>query len=136
MTTPRRAGNEPRRPDPTRTARLQRDAGFERGRAITKGIAFGSVAAVAVAGVYLSQSLPGHAASPGTTTSGTTGGVGSTGAPVSAGGSSGGASTGSSSGTSDGTSSGSAASQGSGISAPASAPAPSYQQAPVTSGSS
>lgn len=121
MSTPRRAGNQPRRSDPTRTARLQRDAGFERGRAITKGIAFGSVAAVAVAGVYLSQSIPGHAASPGTTTSGTTSGVGGTGAPVPG----------------SGTSSGSAsASQGSGISAPASAPAPSYQQAPVTSGSS
>ena len=118
MSTPRRAGTDPRRSDPTRTARLQRDAGFERGRAITKGIAFGSVAAVAVAGVYLSQSIPGHAASPGSSTSGTTSGVG---APVPG------------SGTSSGSSS---ASQGSGISAPASAPAPSYQQAPVTSGSS
>lgn len=133
MSTPRHAGNQPRRSDPTRTARLQREAGFERGRAITKGIAFGSVAAVAVAGAYLSQTIPGHAASPGTSTSGTTSGVGGTAAPVPGSGTSGGVS----GGTSDGVSGGSAAaSQGSGISAPASAPAPSYQQAPVTSGSS
>ena len=129
MSTPRRAGTQPRRSDPTRTARLQREAGFERGRAITKGIAFGSVAAVAVAGAYLSQSIPGHAASPGTSTSGSTSGVGGAGAPVPDGGASSGVSSGSSGGSAT-------ASQGSGISAPASAPAPSYQQAPVTSGSS
>jgi len=129
MSTPRRAGTQPRRSDPTRTARLQREAGFERGRAITKGIAFGSVAAVAVAGAYLSQSIPGHAASPGTSTSGTTSGVGGTVAPVPDSGTSGGTTSGASGGSAS-------ASQGSGLSAPASAPAPSYQQAPVTSGSS
>ncbi|HEY5109498.1 MAG TPA: hypothetical protein VII96_07795 [Acidimicrobiales bacterium] len=118
MSTPRRVGTTPRRPDPTRAARLQRDAGLERGRAITKGIAFGSVAAVAVAGVYLSQSLPGHTATSNPSTSGTA---------------SSGASTPAGSGSSDGTA---AASPGSGISAPASAPAPAYQQAPVVSGSS
>ncbi|HEX7443395.1 MAG TPA: hypothetical protein VF320_05895, partial [Acidimicrobiales bacterium] len=123
MSTPRRAGTQPRRSDPTRTARLQREAGFERGRSITKGIAFGSVAAVAVAGAYLSQSIPGHAASPGTSTSGTTSGVGGTVAPAPDSGTSGGVSGGVSSGTTSGTSGGSAtASQGSGISAPASAP--------------
>ena len=35
---------------------------IERARSVTKGVAFGSVAAVAVAGVYLSQALPGHTA--------------------------------------------------------------------------
>ena len=120
MSTPRRATTSAGRPDPARAARLQRDAGLERGRSITKGVAFGSVAAVAVAGIYLSQALPGHAASPGTSvpagTAGTAGGGATTGA---------------------GSSSGSGAVQaGSGISAPAAAPAPSYQQAPVVSGSS
>ena len=119
MSTPRRATTSAGRPDPARAARLQRDAGLERGRSITKGVAFGSVAAVAVAGIYLSQALPGHAASPGTNTTvpaGTAGGGATTGA---------------------GSSSGSGAVQaGSGISAPAAAPAPSYQQAPVVSGSS
>jgi len=117
MSTPRRATNSAGRPDPARAARLQRDAGLERGRSITKGVAFGSVAAVAVAGIYLSRALPGHAASPGTTVpSGTAGAAATSGA---------------------GSSSGSGAVQaGSGISAPAAAPAPSYQQAPVVSGSS
>src|SRR5665213_3485998 len=78
MTTSRRAAQPPRRPDPTRAARLQRDAGLERGRTITKGLAFGSVAAVAVAGIYLSQALPGHAASPGTTVPSGTSGAGAT----------------------------------------------------------
>ena len=116
MSTPRRATTAGR-PDPARAARRQRDAGLERGRTITKGVAFGSVAAVAVAGIYLSQALPGHAASPGTTVpSGTAGGGATSGA---------------------GSSSGSGAvPAGSGISAPAAAPAPSYQQAPVVSGSS
>ena len=122
MSTPRRAGTQPSRTDPTRTARLQREAGFERGRTITKGIAFGSVAAVAVAGIYLSQALPGHAASPGTTVPSGTSGAGAT-APTG--------------NTGAGSSYGSGGAQaGSGISAPAAAPAPSYQQAPVVSGSS
>ena len=62
MTTPRRAGSSPFRSDPRGTARYQRDAALERSRSVTKGIAFASVAAVAAAGVYLSQSLPGHSA--------------------------------------------------------------------------
>jgi len=68
MTSTRRSAA--RHPDPIRGARLHRDAALERSRTITKGIAFGSVAAVAVAGVYLSQALPGHAASTGTGGSG------------------------------------------------------------------
>jgi len=120
MSTPRGAGTPSLRRDPSRAARLQRDAGLERGRIITKGIAIGSVAAVAVAGVYLSQALPGHAASPSSSTSGTTGVGASTPGPV---------------GSVDATGS-AASSQGSGISAPTSAPAPAYRQAPVVSGSS
>jgi hypothetical protein len=123
MSTPRRATTSAGRPDPARAARLQRDAGLERGRTITKGVAFGSVAAVAVAGIYLSQALPGHAASPGTTVpSGTSGAGGTAGAGATSG---------------AGSSSGSGAvPAGSGISAPAAVPAPSNQQAPVVSGSS
>ncbi len=75
MSANRRAGNQQPRIDPTRAARLQRDAGIERARTITKGLAFGSVAAVACAGLYLSQALPGHAASS-TGTAGTTGTAG------------------------------------------------------------
>ena len=112
------------RQDPSRAARRQRDAGLERGRTITKGIAAVSVAAVAAAGVYLSQALPGHSASTSTTNSGTAGAV--TPAAPSA----------SPSGGSSSSSAGSSAGSGSGISAPAAAPAPAYQQAPVTSGSS
>ncbi len=105
------------RQDPSYAARQQRDAGLERGRTITKGIAAASVAAVAVAGVYLSQALPGHSSSTSTSTSGS--GAATPVAP------------------SDGSSSvSSGSSASSGISAPASAPAPAYQQAPVTSGSS
>jgi hypothetical protein len=119
MTTPRRAGAPPRRPDPNRAARLQRDAGLERSRSLTKGIAFGSVAAVAVAGVYLSQSLPGHAATPSASTS--SGAAAGSGAASS----------------NSGGSSGYEAPTGGGVSAPAQAPvqAP-VQQAPVVSGSS
>jgi hypothetical protein len=106
--------------DPSHAARRQRDAGLERGRTITKGIAAASVAAVAVAGVYLSQALPGHSTSTSTPNSGSAGAV--TPADPSA-------------APSDGSSS-SGSSAGSGISTPASAPAPAYQQAPVTSGSS
>ncbi len=75
MSANRRAGNQQPRIDPTRAARLQRDAGIERARTITKGLAFGSVAAVACAGLYLSQALPGHAASS-TGTAGTNGTAG------------------------------------------------------------
>ena len=123
MSAPRRAGTPSRHPDPTRAARLQRDAGVERGRNITKGIAYGSLASVVVAGVYLSQSLPGHAASPSSSRFSTA----SSGASAPA------ASQGP--GSSDGSA---AASQASGISAPASAPAPAptNQQAPVVSGAS
>jgi len=117
MSTTRRVGTSPRRPDPTRAARLQREAGFERSRTITKGVAFGSVAAVAAAGIYLSQALPGHTTSTGSTGSGATSAGASTPAAAVPSG-------------------GSAASQGSGISTPAAAPTPAYQQAPVVSGSS
>ena len=110
------------RQDPSYAARRQRDAGLERGRTITKGIAAASVAAVAAVGVYLSQALPGHAASTSTANSGTASPVTPAATPDD----------GSSSVPSDGSS----ASSGSGISAPASAPAPAYRQAPVTSGSS
>ena len=76
MSTPRRAGTSPAAPTRPAPHASSATPGSSVGRTITKGIAFGSVAAVAVAGVYLSQSLPGHAASPGTSTSGTTSGVG------------------------------------------------------------
>ena len=112
------------RQDPSYAARRQRDAGLERGRTITKGIAAASVAAVAAVGVYLSQALPGHAAS--TSTANSTAGAASPVTPAAT------PDDGSSSVPSDGSS----ASSGSGISAPASAPAPAYRQAPVTSGSS
>jgi hypothetical protein len=107
------------RKDPSHAARRQRDAGLERGRTITKGVAAASVAAVAAAGLYLSQALPGHSASTSTSGSGTAGAATPT---AQSGGSS--------------SYSGSSAAAGTGISAPASAPAPAYQQAPVTSGSS
>lgn len=115
MTSTRRSAA--RHPDPIRGARLQRDAALERSRTITKGIAFGSVAAVAVAGVYLSQALPGHAASTGT---GGSGAVTPSGADSSSSGS------GSSS---VGASSPSATSP----SAPAYTPAPAPSQQPVVS---
>ena len=94
---------------------------MERSRSITKGLAFGSVAAVAVAGVYLSQALPGHAASTSTSNSGAAGaatpgaGAGSAYSDPYA---------------------GSSAQSGSGISSPAAAPQPSYQQPTVSSGGS
>ena len=123
MSATRRHGT--RGPDPTRAARIQRDAAIERGRSLTKGIAFGSVAVVAVAGVYLSQALPGH-----TTTSTTTSG-GSTPA---------GAATPAGAGASSGASSGGAYSGGSASysspSAPAYTPAPAYSQGPVVSSGS
>jgi len=62
MSSSRRAANSKGRHDPTHAARAQRDAGLERGRTITKGMAFGSVAAVVIGGVYFSQAIPGHAA--------------------------------------------------------------------------
>ena len=122
MSTPRYAGTSPLRPDPKRAARVQRDAGLERSRAITKGIAFGSVAVVAVAGVYLSQALPGHAATPQSSTAQS--GTGSAGASTAS--------------PSGGDSSGYVAPSGGGVSAPVSPPvqAPQIQQAPVVSGSS
>jgi hypothetical protein len=121
MTTTGRSSSRGRQ-DPSHAARRQRDAGLERGRSLTKGIAAVSVAAVAATGVYLSQALPGHSASTPTST----GGSGAVGAatPVAP-----------SSGSSAASSSG-GSSAGAGISTPAAAPAPAYQQAPVTSGSS
>ncbi|HEY4928007.1 MAG TPA: hypothetical protein VIH95_02585 [Acidimicrobiales bacterium] len=132
MTTSRRAAQPPRRPDPTRAARLHRDAGLERGRSITKGIAFGSVAAVAVAGVYLSQSLPGHAATSGSSTSGTT----SPGASAPSDPAASATQSAPSSSTGAGASAGYTAPSGAGVSAPATVPAPTYRPAPVVSGSS
>jgi len=127
MSATRRHGT--RGPDPTRAARIQRDAAIERGRSLTKGIAFGSVAVVAVAGVYLSQALPGHT----TTSTTTSGGSTPAGAATPAG-------AGASSGASSGTSSGGAYSGGSASysspSAPAYTPAPAYSQAPVVSSGS
>ena len=119
MTTTGRSSSRGRQ-DPSHAARRQRDAGLERGRSLTKGIAAVSVAAVAATGVYLSQALPGHSASTPTSTAGAVGAA----TPVAP-----------SSGSSVGSSSG-GSSAGAGISTPAAAPAPAYQQAPVTSGSS
>jgi len=116
MSAPRRAGSTPRI-DPTRAARLQRDAGIERARSISKGAAFASVAAVAVAGVYLSQALPGRSASTSSSTSGTAGAATPAGSPAPV-----------SSGASGGASSA--------PSAPAYTPAPAYQAPVVSSGSS
>ena len=115
MTNPRRAGHRTSRPDPTRTATLHRDAALERGRTVTKGVAMASVAAVAAAGVYLSQALPGHASTP-ASSSGTT-------VPAS-----GGASATPSSGYGDGSAQA--------PSAPAYVPAPVQNQAPVVSSGS
>jgi len=124
MSANRRAANPRPRTDPTRAARLKRDAGMERGRTITKGIAFGSVAAVAAAGVYLSQALPGHSTSSGTTSSGAAGAATPAGT--------------SGTGSSSGASAGSAASSPaySAPTAPAYTPAPVYNQAPVVSSGS
>ena len=122
MSAPRRAANSQRRTDPTRAARFQRDAGIERARSITKGVAFGSVAAVAVAGVYLSQALPGHTASPGSSTGGAT-------APAAA-------PTGSSDGSGSATQYPTQYPTGNAPAAPASAPTPAYNQAPVVSSGS
>ncbi|HVC66216.1 MAG TPA: hypothetical protein VND44_01310 [Acidimicrobiales bacterium] len=120
MSAPRRAGSIPRI-DPTRTARLQRDAGIERARSISKGATFASLAAVAVAGVYLSQALPGRSTSTSSSTSGSVGAATPAGspAPVSSGGSV-----------------GAGSSTASAPSAPANTPAPAYQAPVVSSGSS
>jgi hypothetical protein len=121
MSVNRRTGIQQRPVDPNRAARLQRDAGIERTRSITKGLAFGSVAAVACAGLYFSQALPGHTASSG---------AGSTGAADTAG-----------AATSVGTPAvalpASPSGSDSAPAAPAYTPAPAYSQRPVvTSGSS
>jgi hypothetical protein len=118
MSTSRRDPRSTNRTDPVRAARLQRDAATERVRSVTKGIAFASVAAVAVGGVYLSQAIPGHAATSTPTTSGSSGAVAPTGDD-------------SSSGDDYGTGGGSSA-----PSAPAAAPAPAYNQQPVVSSGS
>lgn len=107
--------------DPNRAARLQRDAGIERTRSITKGLAFGSVAAVACAGLYFSQALPGHTASSG---AGSTGAAGTAGAATSV-------------GTRAVALPASPSGSDSAPAAPAYTPAPAYNQRPVvTSGSS
>jgi len=117
MSANRRAGNHQQRVDPHRAARLQRDAGLERARSITKGLAFGSVAAVACAGLYLSQALPGHSTSAGTASNGTAGAATPGTAPAA------------------GPSTGSSGSYSS-PAAPAYTPAPAYSQAPVVSSGS
>ena len=121
MSANRRAGNQQPRIDPTRAARLQRDAGIERARTITKGLAFGSVAAVACAGLYLSQALPGHAASS-TGTAGTNGTAG--------------AATPAAPATVAPSGDNSQAPAYSAPAAPAYTPAPAYRQAPVVSSGS
>jgi len=104
--------------DPNRAARLQRDAGIERTRSITKGLAFGSVAAVACAGLYFSQALPGHTASSGAGSTGAAGAATSVGTPAVA-------------------LPASPSGSDSAPAAPAYTPAPAYSQRPVvTSGSS
>ncbi len=115
----RQPTRRPTRKDPTRAARLQRDAAFERSRSITKGIAVASVAAMAGLAAYVSHAFPGHSSTPTGSTSGTSTNSAGSGA-TSTGSSSSGGSTGS----------------GSSISAPANNPSSSYQQAPVVSGSS
>ncbi len=126
MSTSRRTPDAFRRTDPARSARLQRDAGIERARSVTKGIAFGSVAAVAVAGVYLSQALPGHSASPTTSTGGAAGTPASSPGTATA-------APGSSGGTSSTPAYSGGGSSYSAPSAPAYTPAPAYSQAPVAS---
>jgi hypothetical protein len=106
-----------RAPDPTRAARIQRDAAFDRAGSITKTIGVASVAAVAAFGVYLSHALPGHTATPAVTTAGSTSGGQSSAGAASGGQSSGGYSSGS-------------------VSPPNSAPVQTQQPAPVVSGSS
>jgi len=88
---------------------------MDRARSVTRGIAMASVGAVAVAGVYLSQALPGHSATP---SSGAAGAATPSGSSATAAGQS--------------TSSGYATSP----QAPAAAPAPAYQAPVVSSGSS
>ncbi len=104
----------------------ERDAGIERVRSLTKGAAFASVAAVAVAGVYLSQALPGHSATSGGTTGGTTGAATPSVSPASGGASS----------SAGASSSGGGSSSYVAPSAPAYSPAPAYQAPVVSSGSS
>ena len=101
--------------DPTRAARLQRDAGLERGRSISKGVALASMAAVVVGGVYFSQALPGRSAPAGGTTAGA-GGVAAAAVPANS--PAGGGAT------------------SSAPSAPASTPAPAFQAPVVSSGAS
>ena len=86
---------------------------------MTKGVAVASVAAVAAAGVYLSQALPGHASTPSSSSGATV--------PVS-----GGAAATPSGGYGDGYGDGSAQAP----SAPAYVPAPAQNQAPVVSSGS
>ncbi len=121
-------------------ARRQRDAAFQRVRAVTRTVTVASVAAVAGLTVYFSQARPGHTTSTnapgGVTPTGSTptvGGSAGDGTPAVSGAAASPSSTGSSSsGYGSGTSEGGSA----GLSAPASAPQPSQQPAPVISGSS
>ncbi|MGO8872846.1 MAG: hypothetical protein ACLQPH_15870 [Acidimicrobiales bacterium] len=141
---PDRRSHPRRRPDPSRVARLQRDAGLDRVRSITRGVAVGSVAGLAVFGVYVSQALPGHAA----TTSGSSAGAvpptspsastptPSTPSTPSTTPSAAPSNTVPAAGSPSGNEQSGSGGYGSSLSAPATVPAPSRRQAPVTSGSS
>ncbi len=113
--------------DPTRRARLERDAALERVGRLTRGITVGSVVAAGAFGLYVAHALPGHAAS--TSTGGAVSGGAVSGGAVSGGAVSGGA-------VSGGAVSGGGVPQSGGLSQPAAAPAPSQQPAPVISGAS
>ena len=135
MSNNRRAANSTGRHDPTRAARVQRDAGLERGRTITTGLAFGSVAAVVIGGVYFSQAIPGHAASTGSN-NGVAGAVTpAPAAPQSQGDDSGYSNQSGDSGYSDdsGYSNQAPAPAAAAPAAPVYAPAPAYNRAPVVS---
>jgi hypothetical protein len=113
----RTARGTARASDPTRAARIQRDAAFERAGSITKTVGVASVAAVAAFGLYLSRALPGHTSTPAVSTSGSTSSGSTSGGYASSGQSSGGYSS-------------------TNVSPPYSAPVQTQQPAPVVSGSS
>lgn len=111
-----RTAGRPVRSDPNRQARLRRDTGLDRVRSITRGVAVASVAGAVAIGVYLGRAIPGHTSTPAGTPTGTSG-TGTTAGSSAQGG-------------------GYAGQSGQGVAPPANAPTPSYQQAPVVSGSS
>src|SRR5271165_226357 len=113
------------RSDPTRSARLLRDAALQRSRSITKGIAIGSVAVVAALAAYVSHAFPGHSSTP----------SGNSGTPSQSTNSSSGASSSGASSSGATQSSGGQSSGSSGVAPPSSAPSVSSGSAPVVSGS-